>query len=54
MFDHVTVRASERDASLRFYDTVLSTLGIERSGTGAEYLEWDDSLDRRGRRRRTR
>ena len=38
MFDHVTVRASDRDASERFYDTVLSTLGIERTNTG----EWDD------------
>ena len=30
MFDHVTIRASDREASKRFYDTVLSAIGIER------------------------
>ena len=42
MFDHVTIRASDRDASQRFYETVLPTLGIERTYAGDEYLEWDD------------
>ena len=42
MFDHVTIRASEREASERFYSTVLRTLGIERTHTDEEYAEWDD------------
>ena len=29
MFDHVTIRVSDRGASERFYDTVLSAIGIE-------------------------
>ncbi len=35
MFRQVTLRATDREASERFYDTVLATLGIERGG-------WDD------------
>ena len=42
MFDHVTIRVSEREASARFYDTVLAALGIEGTGDGGEYLEWGD------------
>ena len=42
MFDHVTIRVSDRDASTRFYDTVLRTLGIERPGADDTYTEWDD------------
>ncbi|HEX5801205.1 MAG TPA: hypothetical protein VFY02_13920, partial [Gaiellaceae bacterium] len=42
MFDHVTIRASDRAASERFYATVLSTLGIERSYTGEDFAERDD------------
>jgi catechol 2,3-dioxygenase-like lactoylglutathione lyase family enzyme len=42
VFDHVTIRVSDRDASTRFYDTVLPTLGIERTATHEEYAEWDD------------
>ena len=42
MFDHVGVSASDRDASERFYDTVLETLGIEKDHSGEEYAEWDD------------
>jgi catechol 2,3-dioxygenase-like lactoylglutathione lyase family enzyme len=30
VFDHVTIRADDRAASERFYDTVLATLGIRR------------------------
>ena len=30
MFDHVTIRVSDRGASERVYDTVLGTLGIGR------------------------
>jgi catechol 2,3-dioxygenase-like lactoylglutathione lyase family enzyme len=42
MFDHVTVRASDREASERFYDTVLTTIGIEKTNSGEHYPEWDD------------
>ena len=42
MFDHVTIRASDREASKRFYDTVLPTLGIELTTDDEQYLEWID------------
>jgi catechol 2,3-dioxygenase-like lactoylglutathione lyase family enzyme len=42
MFDHVTIRVSDREASERFYATVLRTLGIEQTYTGEEFPEWDD------------
>jgi catechol 2,3-dioxygenase-like lactoylglutathione lyase family enzyme len=42
VFDHVTIRASDREASERFYDTVLATLGIGKTNTDEHYLEWDD------------
>ena len=29
LFDHVTIRASDREASEQFYATVLATLGVE-------------------------
>jgi catechol 2,3-dioxygenase-like lactoylglutathione lyase family enzyme len=38
MFDHVTIRVSDREASQRFYDTVLAVLGIEMTSKD----EWDD------------
>jgi catechol 2,3-dioxygenase-like lactoylglutathione lyase family enzyme len=41
VFDHVTLRTSDRDASERFYATVLRPLGVQRTAAG-EYLEWDD------------
>ena len=42
MFDHVTIRASDRSASERFYETVLRTLGIEQSHSDEHYVEWND------------
>lgn len=42
MFDHVTIRVSDRGASERFYGTVLQTLGIERTHTDEYVAEWDD------------
>ena len=42
MFDHVTIRVSDRAASERFYATVLRTLGIEQPHSGEFYTEWDD------------
>ena len=41
MFDHVTIRVSDREASKRFYDTVLPTLGLELR-PDPDYLEWGD------------
>ena len=29
IFDHVTIRVADRSASDRFYDTVLTTLGVD-------------------------
>ena len=42
MFDHLGIRVSERKASERFYDTVLQTLGIEKTYSGEDMAEWDD------------
>ena len=42
MFDHVTIRASDRAASERFYRTVLPAIGTEQTSTGDTYAEWDD------------
>jgi len=37
MFDHVTIRVSDLEASRRFYATVLA-----RDPKGDEFIEWDD------------
>ena len=42
MFDHVTIRVSDRQASERFYETVLAALGIEQSHAGRDFTEWAD------------
>jgi catechol 2,3-dioxygenase-like lactoylglutathione lyase family enzyme len=42
VFDHVMIRASDRAASERFYETVLRTLGIEKSHSTEHFVEWDD------------
>ena len=42
MFDHVTVRVSDRAASERFYDTVLPTIGIAKDHSDEHYAEWVD------------
>jgi catechol 2,3-dioxygenase-like lactoylglutathione lyase family enzyme len=42
VFDHVTIRASDREASERFYETVLATLGIEKTHTDERFPEWND------------
>jgi catechol 2,3-dioxygenase-like lactoylglutathione lyase family enzyme len=38
MFDHVTIRVSDRAASERFYDTVLGAIGVGKTAPD----EWDD------------
>jgi catechol 2,3-dioxygenase-like lactoylglutathione lyase family enzyme len=42
VFDHVTIRVSDRSASERFYDTVLPVVGLDRRGSGEAYAEWGD------------
>jgi catechol 2,3-dioxygenase-like lactoylglutathione lyase family enzyme len=42
VFDHVTIRASDRGASEQFYATVLAPLGIARTYSGDDFAEWDD------------
>ena len=41
MFDHVTIRVADRQASERFYDTVLAVLGLERRSFDRG-SEWGD------------
>ena len=42
MFDRVTIRAADREASERFYGVVLRTLGDEQSRTDARDARWAD------------
>jgi len=42
VFDHVTIRASDREASEQFYELVLAALGVEDGYSGAEFAEWND------------
>ncbi len=42
MLDQVTIRAGNPAASRRFYRTTLGALGIEPTGSGSDWIEWDD------------
>jgi catechol 2,3-dioxygenase-like lactoylglutathione lyase family enzyme len=42
VFDHVTIRASDREASERYYETVLQTLGIDKNFADEHYAHWYD------------
>jgi catechol 2,3-dioxygenase-like lactoylglutathione lyase family enzyme len=42
VFDHVTIRVSDRPAAQRFYEKVLRTLEIEQTANGEGFVEWDD------------
>ena len=42
LFDHVTIRASDREASKRFYGLVLRTIGLEPAPSDGYYTEWAD------------
>ena len=42
MFDHVTIRVTDREASERFYVTVLLPLGIEKTYRTRQFTEWQD------------
>ena len=41
-FDHVTIRASDRGASERFYDLVLPLVGAVKSHSGEHFAGWGD------------
>jgi catechol 2,3-dioxygenase-like lactoylglutathione lyase family enzyme len=42
VFDHVTIRVSDRAASERFYTLVLAVLGIDQTYSAGQFTEWDD------------
>jgi catechol 2,3-dioxygenase-like lactoylglutathione lyase family enzyme len=42
MFDHVTIRVSDRGASERFYEAVLAELGVDETYRTGTFTEWDD------------
>ncbi|HEX4930259.1 MAG TPA: VOC family protein [Gaiellaceae bacterium] len=42
MFDHVTIRVSDRAASEQFYAAVLTAIGIEQTYAGEHFAEWGD------------
>jgi catechol 2,3-dioxygenase-like lactoylglutathione lyase family enzyme len=42
VFDHVTIRVADREASERFYRTVLAALAIEPTHVDDRFAEWDD------------
>jgi catechol 2,3-dioxygenase-like lactoylglutathione lyase family enzyme len=42
VFDHVTIRVSDRAVSERFYATVFAPLGIEQTYADESLAEWDD------------
>ena len=42
VFDHVTIRVSDRQAAEEFYRLVLGTLGAEPSAAGPDFVEWND------------
>jgi catechol 2,3-dioxygenase-like lactoylglutathione lyase family enzyme len=44
MFDHVTIRVPDRVASERFFEVVLSPLGIDTSYRTKAFTEWQDFM----------
>jgi catechol 2,3-dioxygenase-like lactoylglutathione lyase family enzyme len=42
VFDHVTIRAGDREASERFYETVLPMVALTPPHRGEEFTEWGD------------
>jgi catechol 2,3-dioxygenase-like lactoylglutathione lyase family enzyme len=44
VFDHVMIRAGDRDASERFYRTLLGALGIEPSRSALNLIAWNEFL----------
>jgi catechol 2,3-dioxygenase-like lactoylglutathione lyase family enzyme len=44
VFDHITIRVSDRAVSETFYDVVLRTIGVEQSGRDEHYTVWRGDL----------
>jgi catechol 2,3-dioxygenase-like lactoylglutathione lyase family enzyme len=44
MIDHITIRATDLDASTRFYRTVLATLAIEPEVENERLVRWQDFI----------
>jgi len=44
VFDHVTIRVADRAASEGFYDTVLGTLGVARTGGDEHFAAWENDF----------
>jgi catechol 2,3-dioxygenase-like lactoylglutathione lyase family enzyme len=42
VFDHLTIRAGDRAASARFYNTVLAPLGVDETYRIGTFSEWHD------------
>jgi catechol 2,3-dioxygenase-like lactoylglutathione lyase family enzyme len=42
VFDHVTIRVADREASEAFYTTVLQTLGVHQTDSRDWLAEWND------------
>jgi len=42
VLDHVTIHASDRAASERFYETVLKTIGLDETYSGEHFAGWGD------------
>jgi catechol 2,3-dioxygenase-like lactoylglutathione lyase family enzyme len=49
VFDHVTIRVSDLEASGRFYETALGRLGIAEPATDGHFFEWNDFSISQGR-----
>jgi catechol 2,3-dioxygenase-like lactoylglutathione lyase family enzyme len=44
MFDHIGILVSDRDASERFYDTVLAAIGTTKTHSDGSYAGWGEFL----------
>ena len=44
LFDHVTIRVSDRGAAERFFETVLAPLGIDTSYRTKDFTEWQEFM----------
>ena len=42
MFDHVSIRVSDRPASQRFYEILLPAIAVQQTYAAEEFVEWDD------------
>jgi catechol 2,3-dioxygenase-like lactoylglutathione lyase family enzyme len=42
MFDHVSLRTSDLEASEGFYETVVGTLGLEQTYKSEHLVAWGD------------